>query len=508
MRSGHQLQDYRCGGTTTRHPVAVGPLQPEPRKREHSDRELDTTAVAVNVSPRHAFGVNPAPDTSAAPPFLGVDPSATGCSSLGPYTVSGAAPCRLPGLPIASATVAHNPGRRLHGDPVYLDYAATTPVDPRIIEAMSQCLGRDGVFGNPASRPHLFGREASEAVEKARAQVAGLIGADPGEIVWTSGATESVNLAIKGLVHAASSSGGHVVTSSMEHRAVLDTCAHLESEGYEVTYVDPDSDGMVTPERIRSVLREETILVSLMHVNNEVGTVTDVGAVGAVLRAQKTVLHVDAAQSAPRLPLDVRELGADVVSLSGHKMYGPKGVGALYVRSTRPPRIEPQMHGGEQEHGLRSGTLPTHQIVGMGMAAQLVRQRRTRDTATARSLDRRLRERLDDIPQTSFNGNQEERVPGIVNVSFACVDSEALMMALREDVAISSGSACTSARVESSHVLRALGVSDDAASSSVRFSLGRFTTEREVDRAAERVAEAVQTLRHLSPQWSKPGSWC
>lgn len=390
--------------------------------------------------------------------------------------------------------------------PVYLDYAATTPVAPEVAEAMSGCLGQEGVFGNPASHSHRFGREAREAVDDARAKVADLIHASPEEIVWTSGATESINLAIKGVARGGTARGRHIVTSSMEHKAVLDTCAQLRREGHEITCVEPDSSGQILPERIEEVLRGDTALVSLMHVNNEVGTITRIGAIGELTHARGIVFHVDAAQSAVRLPLDVRDFRADLVSLSGHKMYGPKGVGVLFVRRSCPVRLEAQIHGGDQENGLRSGTLATHQVVGMGRAAQLVSERRRRDVERTVALDRRLRRRLGSVPQTFLNGNQHLRVPGILNVEFAGADSEALMMAVRDDVAISSGSACTSSRLEPSHVLEALGLSIESAQCSVRFSLGRYTTEAEVDRAARRIAEAVGELRKLSAGWTSLGN--
>ena len=385
-------------------------------------------------------------------------------------------------------------------NPVYLDYAATTPVDPQVIAAMTQCLGLDGTFGNAASRSHRFGQEAEEAVEKAREQVAQLINADPSEIVWTSGATESVNLAIKGAAHGYAHRGKHIVTSSLEHKAVLDSCDKLSREGFEITYISPKQDGLISPKLVKEALREDTILVSLMHVNNEIGTITDVNAISEITRARGIPFHVDAAQSAARLSLDTRTMQADLISLSGHKMYGPKGVGALYVRRWPRIRIEPQIHGGGQEQGIRSGTLATHQLVGMGEAAQLTCERRSRDVETIAALDRCLLDRLADIEHTSINGNKANRVSGIVNVGFACVESESLMMSMKE-VAIASGSACTSSRVEPSHVLRSLGLPEDLASCSVRFSLGRFTTEEEIDFAVACVRNSVDALRQLSPQW-------
>lgn len=385
--------------------------------------------------------------------------------------------------------------------PVYLDYAATTPVDPQVIAVMTQYLGLDGTFGNAASRSHHFGQEAGAAVEKARNQVAQLINADPSEIVWTSGATESVNLAIKGVAHAYAHRGKHIVTSSLEHKAVLASCDKLARDGFKITYISPKQDGLISPELVKEAMRDDTILVSLIHVNNEVGTITDVNAISEITRARGIPLHVDAAQSVARLSLDTRSVKADLISLSGHKMYGPKGVGALYVRRCWPRvQIEPQIHGGGQEQGIRSGTLATHQLVGMGEAAQLICERRNRDVEAIAELDRRLLDRLADIEHTFINGNSENRVSGIVNIGFACVESESLMMSLK-DVAISSGSACTSSRVEPSHVLRSLGLPEDLASCSVRFSLGRFTTEEEVDFAVSCVRNSVGALRQLSPQW-------
>lgn len=376
---------------------------------------------------------------------------------------------------------------------IYLDYAATTPVDSEIVDLMSEFLGREGKFGNPASRSHRFGQEARERVEEARSQVAELINADPYQIVWTSGATESINLAIKGRGQAAT--GRHIVTSVLEHHAVLDTCAHLEAQGYEVAYVEPNAEGLITPNGIRRALRRDTVLVSVMHVNNEIGTVTDLSTIGQVTREHGVVFHVDAAQSAARLTIDVQALGVDLLSLSGHKMYGPKGIGALFVREAG--LLEAQTHGGDQEDGLRSGTLATHQAVGMGRAAKIIEENRAEETAATAKLDRRLVGQLTAIPGTSINGNPDRRAPGIVNVAFEDVASEALMMVLRDTVAISSGSACTSDRVEPSHVLKGLGIDDELAECSVRFSLGRFTTADEVDLAVGRVAEAVESLRIL-----------
>ena len=387
--------------------------------------------------------------------------------------------------------------------PIYLDYAATTPTDPAVVAVMSRYLGPDGVFGNPASRFHSFGRDAEGAVEQARVHVAELINADPREIVWTSGATESDNLAIKGAVAACADRGVHIVTSAIEHKAVLDTCRHLERNGFEVTRIETGPDGLITPSLVEAALRDDTILLSLMHVNNEIGTITDIESIGRMTRSRGIPFHVDAAQSPARLPLDMQREHVDFLSLSGHKMYGPKGVGALYVRRRPRARVEPQIHGGGHERGLRSGTLPTHQIAGMGEAARLIAKRRDQDTAHTRNLERRFLDRLQDIEQLAVNGDRTQRVSGIVNLRFAGVESESLMVAL-PDLAFSTGSACMSARVEPSYVLRALGLDDDSAHGSLRFSFGRFTTAKQIDYAAERLREAVAELRSLSSAWHDP----
>lgn len=388
---------------------------------------------------------------------------------------------------------------------VYLDYAATTPTDQSVIDAMVRHLGFEDNFGNPSSQSHHFGRLAEEAVETARCHLAELINSEPTEIVWTSGATESINLAIKGVAYGCTDRSAHIVTSAIEHKAVLDSCAYLASEGFEITYIAPDQHGMISPEMVGEVIRDNTVLISLMHVNNEVGTITDIDSIGQLARDRGIWFHVDAAQSSARLPIDVRSAPVDLVSLSGHKMYGPKGVGALYVRGRSSLRIKPQMHGGGQEAGIRPGTLPTHQLVGMGEAARLTKQRLHQDAETMTALDRHLLDALAEIRLTTFNGNQEHRVPGILNVSFACVENESLMMSLK-DVAISSGSACTSSSIEPSHVLLGLGVSENAANCSVRFSLGRLTTKDEIDLAVMRVRESVGLLRELSPQWESLNS--
>jgi len=385
-------------------------------------------------------------------------------------------------------------------DTIYLDYAATTPVDPAVVETMLRYMGPGGVFANPGSTSHLPGQEAARAVEDAREQVAALINAASEEIVWTSGATEAINLALKGVATACHREGRHIVSSSLEHSVVLDTCRYLAQRGYEITLLRPDHDGMITPSAVRESLREDTILVSLMQVNNETGAITDVEAVSDITSERGIPFHVDAVQSVARLPVDVRRTKATFVSLSGHKMYGPKGIGALYIRGTSNPGVVPQIHGGDQEMGLRAGTLPTHQIAGMGKAAEVLLGSRVSDVDRTTKLERLLLRRLKTVPLTSLNGGAS-RVAGIVNIRFACVDNESLMMAVRGAVAMSSGSACTSTRVSPSHVLLGLGLSEDEANSSIRVSLGRFTSEDEVGRAACLIEEAVGELRSLSNEW-------
>ncbi len=384
--------------------------------------------------------------------------------------------------------------------PIYFDYAATTPVDPRVAHKMSECLLAEGKFGNPASRSHKFGWEAEEAVEIARRQVADLINADPREIVWTSGATESDNLAIKGVAHFYQKKGKHIITSKIEHKAVLDTCRHLEREGFEVTYLDPDSDGLIQPEKLAEAIREDTILVSLMHVNNEIGVVNDIAALGEVCRSNKVLFHVDAAQSAGKIEIDLGELKVDLMSFSAHKIYGPKGVGALYVRRKPRVRLEAQIHGGGHERGMRSGTLATHQLVGMGEAFRIAKEDMQEESARILALRDRLWSGLNDMEEVYLNGSEAHRVPGNLNVSFNFVEGESLIMSLG-DLAVSSGSACTSASLEPSYVLRALGMNDELAHSSIRFSIGRFTTEEDIDFAIDKIKTAVEKLRELSPLW-------
>ncbi|MFC3915033.1 IscS subfamily cysteine desulfurase [Pseudaeromonas sharmana] len=384
--------------------------------------------------------------------------------------------------------------------PIYLDYSATTPVDPRVAEKMMQCLTLDGTFGNPASRSHRFGWQAEEAVDEARNHIADLIGADPREIVFTSGATESNNLAIKGIAHFYQKQGKHIITCKTEHKAVLDPCRYLEGEGFEVTYLDPQPNGLVSLQQIESAMRDDTILVSLMHVNNEIGVIQDVAAIGELCRARKIFFHVDAAQSCGKIPVDVEAMKIDLLSMSAHKIYGPKGIGALFVRRKPRVRLEAQMHGGGHERGMRSGTLPTHQIVGMGEAFRIAKLEMVAEDARICALRDRLWNGIKGIEEVYVNGDLEHRVPGNLNVSFAYVEGESLIMALK-DLAVSSGSACTSASLEPSYVLRALGLNDELAHSSIRFSIGRFTTEEEIDYAVSLINDAIGRLRELSPLW-------
>jgi cysteine desulfurase len=384
--------------------------------------------------------------------------------------------------------------------PIYLDYSATTPVDPRVAKLMCDCLTMEGNFGNPASRSHVFGWKSEEAVENARRQVADLVNADPREIVWTSGATESDNLAIKGVAHFYASKGKHIITSKIEHKAVLDSTRQLEREGFEVTYLEPGEDGIVTPAMVEAALREDTILVSIMHVNNEIGTVNDIAAIGELTRSRGVLVHVDAAQSTGKVEIDLEKMKVDLMSFSAHKTYGPKGIGALYVRRKPRVRLEAQMHGGGHERGMRSGTLATHQIVGMGEAFRIAKEDMQQDRDHVLALRERFMRQVEDMEELYVNGSMTQRVPHNLNLSFNYVEGESLIMALK-DLAVSSGSACTSASLEPSYVLRALGRNDELAHSSIRFTFGRFTTEEDIDYAAQKVREAVVKLRELSPLW-------
>ncbi len=378
--------------------------------------------------------------------------------------------------------------------PIYLDYAATTPVDPRVAEKMMNCLTLDGNFGNPASRSHVYGWRAEQSVELARRQVATLINADPREIVWTSGATESNNLAIKGAAAFYGDERRHIITSRIEHKAVLDTCKLLQEQGYEVTFLTPDRHGLIAPDAVAEALRPDTLLVSLMHVNNELGVVTDIEAIGRLTRGAGVLFHVDAAQSAGKLPVDVAHCQADLMSFSAHKIYGPKGVGALYVRRQPKVRLVAQMHGGGHEQGMRSGTLPTHQVVGMGEAFALAGSLMSVEAQQITALRRRFLDGVASLPGVQLNGDPEQRVSGILNLAFGGIEGESLMMALK-DLALSSGSACTSASVEPSYVLKGIGLGDELAHSSLRFSFGRFTTEADIDSAIKQVCQAVMRMR-------------
>ena len=384
--------------------------------------------------------------------------------------------------------------------PIYLDYSATTPVDPRVAQKMSDCLLVDGNFGNPASRSHVFGWKAEEAVENARRQVAELVNADPREIVWTSGATESNNLAIKGVAHFYASKGKHIITSKIEHKAVLDTTRQLEREGYDVTYLEPQTDGMVTIAMLEAAIRPDTTVISVMFVNNEIGVVQDIAAIGELCRSKGIVFHVDSAQAAGKVEIDLQTLKVDLMSFSAHKVYGPKGIGALFVRRKPRIRLEAQMHGGGHERGMRSGTLATHQIVAMGEAFRIAKEEMHAERERVAVLRDRLLDGIKDIEQVFLNGDAVQRVPGITNVSFNYVEGESLIMALK-DIAVSSGSACTSASLEPSYVLRALGLTDELAHSSIRFSIGRYTTEEQIDHTIKIVHDAIGKLRDMSPLW-------
>lgn len=383
--------------------------------------------------------------------------------------------------------------------PVYLDYSATTPVDPRVAEKMIPYLCEK--FGNPASRSHAYGWEAEKAVEEARAEVARYINADPREIVWTSGATEADNLAIKGVAHFYKDKGKHLITVKTEHKAVLDSMRHLETEGFEVTYMDVEENGLLDLAKLEAAIRPDTTLVSVMAVNNEIGVIQDSAAIGEMCRRHGVLYHCDATQAVGKMDLDTEKLKIDLMSLSGHKVYGPKGIGALYVRRKPRVRIEPQIHGGGHERGMRSGTLPTHQIVGMGEAYRLARLEQAEEIKRIAALRDRLKDGIEkNIPEIVINGDMEHRVCSNLNVSFNFIEGESLMMAVK-DLAVSSGSACTSASLEPSYVLKSLGRSDELAHSSIRFTLGRFTTEEEIDFAVKLLTEKVAKLRELSPLW-------
>jgi cysteine desulfurase len=382
--------------------------------------------------------------------------------------------------------------------PIYMDYSATTPVDPRVVDKMIPYLREQ--FGNPASRSHAYGWEAERAVEEAREQVAALVKADPREIIWTSGATESDNLAIKGAAHFYKSRGKHIVTVKTEHKAVLDTCRELEREGFDVTYLDVKSDGLIDLDAFKAALRPDTIVVSVMHVNNEIGVIQDIEAIGEICRDKNIIFHVDAAQATGKVEIDLGRLKVDLMSFSAHKTYGPKGIGALYVRRKPRVRIEAQMHGGGHERGMRSGTLPTHQIVGMGEAFRLAREEMATENERVRMLRDRLLRGLSEIEEVYVNGDMERRIPHNLNLSFNFVEGESLIMAIK-DVAVSSGSACTSASLEPSYVLRALGRNDELAHSSIRFTVGRFTTEQDVEYVIDLLKSKIAKLRDLSPLW-------
>jgi len=382
--------------------------------------------------------------------------------------------------------------------PIYLDYSATTPVDPRVAARMIPYLTEH--FGNPASRSHSFGWETEKAVEEAREEVARLVNCDPKELVWTSGATEAINLAVKGAAHFYKDKGRHLVTVRTEHKATLDTMRELEREGFEVTYLDVRPNGLLDLEQVKAALRKDTILVSVMYVNNEIGVVQDIPAIGEMCRSRGIIFHVDSAQATGKLPIDLAALKVDLMSFSAHKTYGPKGVGALFVRRKPRVRIEAQMHGGGHERGMRSGTLPTHQIVGMGEAFRLARLEMAGDNERIRMLRDRLTQGLSEIAEVYINGDLERRVPHNLNISFNFVEGESLIMAIK-DVAVSSGSACTSASLEPSYVLRALGRSDELAHSSIRFTVGRFTTEEEIDYTVDLLKRKIAKLRELSPLW-------
>ena len=384
--------------------------------------------------------------------------------------------------------------------PIYFDYASTTPADPRVVKKMQECLSLDGNFGNPASRSHAFGWKAEEAAEEARSNVADLVNCDPREIVWTSGATESDNLAIKGAALFNKSKGNHIITSKVEHKAVLDSCRQLERQGFEVTYLDPGSNGIVNADMVKEAITDQTTLVSIMHVNNEIGVINNIKEIGELTRERGIIYHVDAAQSTGKVAIDLSDLEVDLMSFSAHKTYGPKGIGAMYARRKPRIRLEAQIHGGGHERGMRSGTLATHQIVGMGEAFKIAKEDMISDNLRIKHLRDKFWNGLKDMEEVYLNGDEHERAAGFLNVSFNFVEGESLIMALK-DIAVSSGSACTSASLEPSYVLRAIGLKDELAHSSIRFGLGRFTTEEEVDYTVNLVRDSVEKLRLLSPLW-------
>ena len=383
---------------------------------------------------------------------------------------------------------------------IYLDYASTTPVDPRVASKMMEFLTPEGEFGNPASRSHRFGWKADEAVEEARSHVANLVNCDPREIVWTSGATEADNLAIKGVARFYKSKGNHIITSKIEHKAVLDPCRQLEREGFEVTYLDPDESGVITPDSVKSAIQDNTILVSIMHINNELGTVNNIEKIGEVTRKHGAFFHVDAAQSTGKVDIDLQKICVDLMSFSAHKTYGPKGIGALYVRRKPRVRLEALIHGGGHERGMRSGTLATHQIVGMGEAFRLASKEMKEDHNKIVKFHEKFLDKVKEIDHVYINGDLDNKVPNILNVSFNFVEGESLIMGLK-DIAVSSGSACTSASLEPSYVLRALGRKDELAHSSIRFSFGRFTSDDDVNNTLDILGNVVHRLRELSPLW-------
>ena len=383
---------------------------------------------------------------------------------------------------------------------IYLDYASTTPVDPRVASKMMEFLTPDGQFGNPASRSHRFGWKADEAVEEARSHVANLVNCDPREIVWTSGATEADNLAIKGVARFYKSKGNHIITSKIEHKAVLDPCRQLEREGFEVTYLDPNDKGVIDPEDVKLAIKDTTILNSIMHINNELGTVNNISKIGEIARERGIFFHVDAAQSTGKTLIDLEKMQIDLMSFSAHKTYGPKGIGALYVRRKPRVRLEALIHGGGHERGMRSGTLATHQIVGMGEAFRIAKEEMDTDHEKVSEFHQKFLEKVKEIDHVYINGDLDNKVPNILNVSFNFVEGESLIMGLK-DIAVSSGSACTSASLEPSYVLRALGRKDELAHSSIRFSFGRFTSDEDVENTLDILGNVVHRLRELSPLW-------